>query len=94
MKRLLNLIREPLVLFFLLGFLLFFLYERTSTYIERNNKRIYVSQSQVAMLAESYAKTWNRAPGNDELDALINDFIMDEILLKKVRNSNSRYLAH
>ena len=83
MNRLLNLIREPLVLYFLLGVLLFFLYERTSTYIERNNKRIYVSQSQVAMLVETYAKTWNRPPDNDELDALINDFIMDEIFYKE-----------
>jgi hypothetical protein len=83
MKRLLNLIREPLVLFFLLGFLLFFLYERTSAYVERNNKRIYVSQARLAMLEESYTKTWNRPPGNDELNALINDFIMDEIFYKE-----------
>jgi hypothetical protein len=83
MKRLLKILREPILLFFILGFLLFILYERASAYVDRFNKQIYVSQSQVALLEETYTNTWNRPPGEEELDALINDFIMDEIYYKE-----------
>lgn len=83
MKRLLKLIREPVVLFFILGILIFVLYERTTGYIERYNKQIYVSQAQIALLEESYTGTWNRPPAEEELEALINDYIMDEIYYKE-----------
>ena len=62
MKRFLNILREPILLFFILGFLLFILYERASGYVDRYNKRVYVSQSQVALLEETYTNTWNRQP--------------------------------
>lgn len=76
-------IREPIVLFFLLGTGLFILYQMVTGSIERNNKQIHVSKAQIALLEESYTKTWNRPPGEAELDALINDFIMDEIFYKE-----------
>ena len=83
MKRLLKILREPVLLFFVLGVLLFILYERASGYVDRFNKRVYVSQSQVALLEETYTNTWNRPPGEEEREALINDFIMDEIFYKE-----------
>lgn len=79
MKGLLNLIREPVVLFFLLGFLVFVVYQRATGYVEQSKKRIIVSQTQVAIMEESFTKTWNRPPGEEEMEALIQDFIMDEI---------------
>jgi hypothetical protein len=83
MKMLLKLIREPIFLFFFLGILLFLGYKSISGSIERSNRQIYVSQDQVALLEETYTNTWNRPPGVEEREALINDFIMDEIFYKE-----------
>lgn len=60
MKRLLKVIREPIVIFFVLGILDFLLYERSTGNIESNNKEIHVNQSQIANLEETFSKTWNR----------------------------------
>lgn len=83
MKRLLKLFREPIVLFFILGFLLFILYARTTGYIESRNEQIIVSQAQIEELAETFSKTWNRPPNEEEYMALVNDFVMDEIFYKE-----------
>jgi hypothetical protein len=83
MKRIMRLIREPIVLFLVLGTMLFILYQAITGSIESNNKQIHISKAQIALLEETYTKTWNRSPGDAELDALINDFIMDEIFYKE-----------
>lgn len=83
MKRVNKLIREPIVLFFILGILLYFLYARSSGYIEEKNRRISVNQAQIAMLEETFIKTWNRSPSEEEMDAQINDFIMDEVFYRE-----------
>jgi len=83
MKRILKFFREPVVLFFLLGIICFFLYQIVTGYVERNKRQIHVSQAQIALLEESYTKTWNRPPGEAEIEALINDYVMDEIFYKE-----------
>jgi len=83
MKRILKLIREPVVLFFILGFLLFILYARATGIVELRNKQIFVGRAQIEELKETFTKTWNRSPDEDELIALVNDFIMDEIFYKE-----------
>jgi hypothetical protein len=83
MKMLVKLIREPIFLFFFLGILLFLVYESILGSVEQSSRRIYVSQEQVALLEETYTNTWNRPPDEEDLDALINDFIMDEIFYKE-----------
>lgn len=83
MKRILKIFREPVVLFFLLGIIFFILYQIATGYVERNKRQIHVSQAQIALLEESYTKTWNRPPGEAEIEALVNDYIMDEIFYKE-----------
>jgi hypothetical protein len=83
MKKIRNFIREPVVLFFLLGALIFILYTRATGYIDHKNRQIHVSQVQIALLAESFQKTWNRSPTADELRAQIDNSIMDEIFFKE-----------
>ena len=83
MKRLLKLFREPIVLFFILGFLLFILYARTKDLTEQGHKQIFVAQDQIKELEETFTKTWNRVPDEDERSALVNDLIMDEIFYKE-----------
>lgn len=83
MKTIRKVIKEPFLLFFLLGALIFIMYTRATGYIDQRNRQIYVSQDQIALLAESFQKTWNRSPTEDELKALVNNFIMDEIFFKE-----------
>ncbi len=83
MKTIRKVIKEPFLLFFLLGALIFIMYTRATGYIDQRNKQIYVGQDQIALLAESFQKTWNRSPTEDELKAQVNNFIMDEIFFKE-----------
>ena len=70
-------------MFFILGFLLFILYARTTGIVEQRNKQIFVSQAQIEELKETFTKTWNGSPDEGELIALVNDFVMDEIFYKE-----------
>lgn len=83
MKRILKIFREPAVLFFLLGILFFVLYQAATGYMEDRKKQIHVSQAQIVQLEESYTRAWNRPPGETEMEALVNDYIMDEIFYKE-----------
>lgn len=75
--------REPVVLFLLFGVVLFIVYEWTTSYYELQNKKITVTEGQIQLLTETFTKTWNREPTEKELDALIENFIKDEIYYKE-----------
>jgi hypothetical protein len=79
----LKFLREPIVLFFLFGLILFIVYERTTTYYELKNKKITVTEAQIQLLKETFAKTWNREPTEEELEAQIENLIKDEIYYKE-----------
>jgi len=83
MSKLKNIIKEPLLLFFLSGIISFILYTTVTNSIERNNKKIAISKTQVTLLEESFKKTWNRTPTQNELNAQIENMIMDEIFYKQ-----------
>jgi hypothetical protein len=83
MKRFSNFIKEPIVLFVLLGAFIFLMYTRASAYIDQKNRQVHVSQTQIAILAESFQKTWGRSPTAEELRAQVDNFIMDEIFFKE-----------
>ena len=79
----LRIIREPISLFVILGLLLFIVYNRTTTYYDQKNKQITVTEAQVQLLKETFAKTWNREPTEEELEAQIENLIKDEIYYKE-----------
>jgi hypothetical protein len=83
MKKIKTLLKEPLLLFFLFGIIAFMLYTQANAYIEKNNKQITISESQVALLQESFNKTWYRPPTQNELDAVIDGYVMDEIFFRE-----------
>lgn len=83
MKKVLRLFKEPLVLFVVLGILLYLVYSLTTSYAEENNKRISINQAQLAGMIETFAKTWNRPPEKEEIDALLDDLVMDEIFYRE-----------
>ena len=82
-NKFLKIIGEPITLFFILGFLLFLLYQLVTDYYDQRNRRIVVTQGQVELLSESFSKTWNRAPTERELNAQIENYIKDEVFYKE-----------
>jgi hypothetical protein len=83
MNKFKKILKEPILLFLLLGITLFILYSLSTRFVERRNRQIVVSQSQIAILQESFRKTWNRTPTEKELSAQIDNYIMDEIFFRE-----------
>jgi hypothetical protein len=46
---------------------------------------VVVSASRVATIADRFARTWRRAPTEEELQGLVEDYIRDEILYREGR---------
>jgi parvulin-like peptidyl-prolyl isomerase len=76
-------LREPFILFFLFGLILFMVYEWGTTYYEIQNKKIIVTEAQIQLLKETFTKTWNREPTKQELETQIENLIKDEIYYKE-----------
>jgi hypothetical protein len=74
-----SLVREPLFLFTLLGVLLYFFFSSMYDRVNDKQRAITVSPAQIELLTTSFEKTWNRPPSEPELQAQINNFIMDEV---------------
>jgi hypothetical protein len=78
-------LREPLLQFLVLGAALFGLFHL----IDRNKTeapaRIVISSARIANLADGFARTWQRPPGKDELQGLVDDYIRDEVFYREGR---------
>jgi hypothetical protein len=72
-----RLLREPFVHFVLLGAALFFV----SHYLEERSRftRITITREQVQGIAENYRLQYGGLPSVQQLDALVNNFIREEI---------------
>jgi hypothetical protein len=73
---------EPLLHFMLLGLGLFVLYQLAAPAAEADRK-IVVSEATVAMLGQRYASVWMRPPTPEELRALVDAHIREEILYRE-----------
>ncbi len=76
-----RLVTEPLVLFLLLGLALFAVNAILPP--ASANKEIQVTEGRIRNLAETYRRTWQRPPTRSELDALIEDFVREEVLVRE-----------
>ncbi len=74
---------HPLVLFVLLGALLFVLDAARREAGGGAGRRISVSEREVDWLRGMWATQYNRAPTGEELRALIDDYIREEILARE-----------
>ena len=75
--------REPLFHFLLGGAALFLLYGAVTGDRAARPDRIVVGEARVASLAATFQRTWLRPPTRAELDALIQDFVDEEILYRE-----------
>ncbi len=76
-------LREPLVHFLALGAGLFLLFALVGGSDEDRTDRIVISAAQVELLAEGFARTWQRPPTPAELNGLVDDHIREEIYYRE-----------
>ncbi len=78
-----KLLREPLFHFLILGAGLFIGYSAVSGSVSTQTDRVVVDETQALRLAEQFQRTWMRPPTRPELQALVEDFIKEEILYRE-----------
>ena len=79
MKQIARLLREPLFHFFIIGGLLFALYAAVSGPSPAPVNRIVVAPERVTQLSAGHEAVWRRPPTDDELRALIDNFVREEV---------------
>ena len=75
--------REPLVHFLLIGFALFLFYDLTNEQGNEAPNRIVVNSGQVEQLAANFKRTWMRPPTEDELTALVENHVREEVFYRE-----------
>ncbi len=79
-----SILRQPLLHFAVLGVLIFGAYELVNeTPAETDRQSIVVSEQDATWLANQFRATWRRAPLPDELQALMEDFVREEIYVRQ-----------
>ena len=79
-----TLIREPLLHFVLIGAALFVLFELADDGSPAaTDKRIVVSAGRIEQLTNIFSRTWQRPPTDQELEGLIDDFVLEEIYYRQ-----------
>ena len=81
--RIRSLWREPLLHFLLIGLALFIYYDLIGDNAEVPAKRIHVERGQVQQLASNFERTWSRAPTQQELDAMIEGHVREEVFYRE-----------
>lgn len=77
-----RILTEPLLHFLLLGMLLLAAFEVVKQNVPEDN-RIVVNQNRIKQLSSIFAKTWQRPPTQQELDGLVNDYVLEEIYYRE-----------
>ena len=83
MKLLLRLLREPLLHFLAIGGLIFVLFAAMSEPGPEPTDTIVVGPERIEQLARGFQAVWRRPPIDDELRAMIDDFVREEIYYRE-----------
>jgi hypothetical protein len=78
-----QLLREPLLHFFLLGALLFAAYDRLNLEPEGSPQQVVVTPGQIEHLTTRFSRTWQRPPTREEMQGLVDQFVREEILSRE-----------
>lgn len=78
-----KLLKEPLLHFLLIGAAIFGLYSYLNPQALEAENRIVVNEGRINALKERFRRTWNRSPNDEELQALIDDFVLEEIYYRQ-----------
>jgi hypothetical protein len=82
-ERIKTLWREPLLHFLLIGAALFLYYDLASESVEAPPNRIHVDRGQVQQLASNFERTWSRSPTQQELDAMVDSHVREEVFYRE-----------
>ncbi len=77
-----RLLKEPLLHFLLAGGVIFFAYILVNG-DGWNTSRITVTSSKINQMTEIFVKTWQRPPSDDELKAMIDDYVKEELYVRQ-----------
>ncbi len=80
MKKALN---EPLVHFLLIGAALFLIFGLLDDTAGGPKQRVVVSAGRIEQLAGIFTKTWQRPPTGEELQGLIDEFVLEEVYYRQ-----------
>jgi hypothetical protein len=83
MKDLVRLLREPLLHFFAFGGLIFLFYTAVSGPAPEPVDTIVIAPERIQQLATGFQGVWQRPPSSDELRALVDDFVREEIYYRE-----------
>ncbi len=83
MKLLLRLLREPLLHFLAIGGLIFLLFAAVAGPSPGPTDTIVIGPERIEQLATGFQSVWRRPPTDDELRAMIDDFVREEIYYRK-----------
>ncbi|MEN8130782.1 MAG: peptidylprolyl isomerase [Pseudomonadota bacterium] len=83
MKHLARLLREPLLHFFAFGGLIFLLFVAVSGPTPEPVDTIVIEPERIEQLRAGFQGVWRRPPGDDELRAIIDDFVREEIYYRE-----------
>jgi hypothetical protein len=81
----LRLLREPLIHFLILGAGLFVIYFAVNGSVSNPADRIVVDETRILRLAEQFQRTWLRPPTQQELQALAEDYVKEEVLYREAQ---------
>lgn len=79
------LLREPLVHFVAAGFCVFLLSMWRGEAADPASRTITISESQISRLSANWQQTWRRPPGQGDIDAMIRDYIKEEIYYREAK---------
>jgi len=82
-KNIKNLWREPLVHFLLIGAALFVFYDLTREQGSEAPNRIVMTSGQLEQLSANFKRTWMRPATEDELAALIENYVREEVFYRE-----------
>ena len=83
MKLLLRLLREPLLHFLMIGGLIFLLFAATDDRDQTPTEVIVITPERIDQLAAGFNAVWTRIPTDDEIDALIEGEIREEVYYRE-----------
>jgi len=83
MKLLLRILREPLLHFLAIGGLIFLLFAAVDDTRDAPTDVIVVTPERINQLAAGYSSVWKRMPTDDELDALIDEHVREEVYYRE-----------
>ncbi len=76
--------REPLLHFALIGGLIFAVYYGINPVPEYTGKeQLVVTEADIQRMAQTFSATWNRPPNEDELTALVDSFVQEEVYVRE-----------